>query len=152
MGCDITMFVEKRNEEYNYWEPIFLYHVNKYTHQLEKVRCYSSRDYDIFSLLAGVRGWYDPFVSPRGCHQDMSAEVEKEKEWFGIDGHSHTWYDLFELKLFIAHFKETNENEEDIFQRLDSLYNSIGAYLDFSDEYLYNLKPNQYRVIMWFDS
>ena len=153
MGCDIHMFIEKKaSEKYDIWEQVALYRVNKNNHKLEVAPFYDGRDYELFSLLAGVRGWHEPFVDLRGLPNNMSSEVEKESAWYESFSHSHTWYDLFELKLFIQDFKNKNENEDGIFERLDGLYDFIIDYLDFAGEYIFNIKPNQYRIIMWFDS
>ncbi len=53
----------------------------------------SSRDYALFSLLAGVRGDENPMKSPQGWPPD--AHIDQES--MGPDLHSHTWYGLSEL-------------------------------------------------------
>ena len=153
MGCDIHVFLEKKTDEkYDCWDQVQLYKVDNYSHNLEIADAYSGRNYELFSVLAGVRGWYEPMIEPRGYPNNLSRPVEKEKEWYGIDAHTPTWYDLFELNLLIKDFKNEHENEDYIYEALDNFWNSLINYLDFAGEYVWEFKPNQYRVIIFFDS
>lgn len=158
MGCDIHMFIEKKtNEKYDIWERVSLYYVNRNTHDIECVEPYKGRDYDLFSLLAGVRGGYEPFDSCRGLPPHVSSKVEAEYNAGDGDYYSATWYDLFELKLFIKEFKMTHaedeeEKKEQMIPRLEELWEGIINYLDFADEFIWDIKPGKYRIVFWFDS
>lgn len=158
MGCDIHMFIEKKTDEkYNIWERVSLYYINQYTRDIECAEPYNGRDYNLFSLLAGVRGWYEPFDSCRGLPESVSSKVEAEyRSWDGCC-HSATWYDLYELKLFIKEFKITHaedeeEIEEQMIPRLEGLWESIINYLEFTNEFIWDIKPDKYRIVFWFDS
>ena len=69
---------------------------------------YDNRNYDVFAILADVRNGrgfagvdtgdgFIPIDNPRGLPEDVSDEVMKESEHWGLDGHSHSWFTLREL-------------------------------------------------------
>ena len=158
MGCDIHMFIEKKaNEKYDIWERVSLYYINEYTHDLECAEPYNGRDYELFSLLAGVRGWYEPFDFCRGLPDSVSSKIEAEHAGWGMDCHSTSWYDLCELNLFIKEFKLNNaetevEKEEGMIPRLEKFWEGIVNYLEFAGEFVWDIKPNKYRIVFWFDN
>lgn len=83
MGCDIHLYLEKKvdNKEWAYIEEGDV-----------------GRDYDLFGFLAGVRGYKEEqHFERKGLPDDMSAEVQKECNDYGSDGHSHSWLTLKEL-------------------------------------------------------
>lgn len=98
MGVDICAFCEKRNKETGKWEFLSLYK-KKEDGLYEPSDVYDGRDYDLFGLLAGVRGQSGFFVAPRGIPDDLSdvvAEIYGDGEfWF-----SATWYDYCELNAY----------------------------------------------------
>lgn len=99
MGCDIHAMIEaKRRYAYgNMWS----------WHGCG--RLYLSRDYRLFAKLAGVRN-YDtvkPIAPPRLDAVNFAAEFDDETTsqdfwlWardYGVDGHSHTFVSLDELR------------------------------------------------------
>ena len=148
MGCDIHCFVEKADKDYNFWYQVKLYRVDRYYNDLEVVRAYEDRDYNLFSILAGVRGPHEPLIEPRGLPGHLSMDVERESELFGSDAHTQTWYDLNELILL----KRMHRNEEDYISFVNFV-DQILTYLDFAGESIYgNVEVGRYRVIIWFDS
>ena len=151
MGCDVHIFAERKDKKYNYWERVNLYRVNPDHSDLECVEPWEGRNYDLFSLLAGVRGCYESFDFPRGIPNDVSLMVEKEYNSWGGECHSASWYDLYELSLFIKGFIAEHPDDE-IIPSLQGFYDSIIAYLEFAGEYIWSLKPNQYRIVFWFDN
>lgn len=112
MGCDITLFCERYNEESKRWDFLSLYK-KKEDGGFEPVSIYNGRDYELFGLLAGVRGAssffgnrYGYLVEPRGLPDDVSVAVQKAWEE-GKDGddiqwryHTPTWYDFCELENY----------------------------------------------------
>ena len=69
---------------------------------------YVGRNYDLFAILANVRNGYgfagcdtgdgfNPISEPRGLPYDVSPEIREESDYYGIDGHSHTWFTIQEL-------------------------------------------------------
>jgi hypothetical protein len=70
---------------------------------------YSGRNYDLFAILADVRngrgfggvetgGRKIPIDQPRGLPDDVSSFVQDMSDGWGIDGHSHSWFTLKELR------------------------------------------------------
>lgn len=44
-----------------------------------------SRDYTLFSLIAGVRGGFEPVVEPRGLPEKVSYQVENDNRLYVLD-------------------------------------------------------------------
>lgn len=197
MGCDIHLCCEHYNEESKRWEALSLYK-KKDDGGFEPVDVYDGRDYELFGLLAGVRGsshmfsgGYGYIVEPRGLPNDMSVAAQKAwEDGADADGHNYwhtpTWYDFNELETYsylLNDFNKAlkqksnrieelekevkklkNEDEEDeilwlddeyddkrsVFERLASL---VGDVSDLLWKYgIYNPKPGEVRLVMWFDS
>lgn len=149
MGCDIWTYLEKRNPETGKWERLKVY--KKKGDEYEVVYPYDLRNYELFSLLAGVRGWHEPLVSPRGVPIDASEEVREE--WEDYCYHTPTWYDMRELILLANALPDKDEDED--YSRKEMLKNFIfklGNYIDYSGNFWWGDEVNKYRVIMWFDS
>lgn len=159
MGCDIYLYVEHYNKESKRWDNLSLY--KKYSEgEFSPVDIYDGRDYELFSLLAGVRSIIDPFVLPRGVPDDMSCEVSKaygDGQYF----YTSTWYDWCELqayeRMMVNSCKEITNVEYDddddaisLCERLNGFMNDIEKVLNAYD--IYYPKPGDIRVVMWFDS
>jgi hypothetical protein len=120
MGCDIHIKAEVREgNEWNivgrvfknlYWkeetEGDYTYYFGPLTDEP-----YEGRSYNLFSILADVRNdrgfagistgeGFEPIAMPRGVPDDASPEYRALVERWGIDGHSHSWLTLDELKTF----------------------------------------------------
>ena len=103
MGCDIHAFIE------------YVYDGDTITNAFTDDELNFGRDYDLFSLIAGVRGMCAPLVSPRGFPDDYATNghptvfssnwrvKEKYNEW-KKDAHSTTWLTLDELKTIRAKY------------------------------------------------
>jgi hypothetical protein len=111
MGADIHVYLEKKtaiNKEskwvnIDYWQLNPYYDgIDKYEREYEHVPVYTGRDYELFNILAGVRGSGDGMIEePRGIPEDISSPTKKEYERWSGDGHSHSHFTLFELKEFL---------------------------------------------------
>lgn len=117
MGCDIHAFVEVRyfksgdkKREHGIWISRDKWMVNEdYVLDPENTgnryaidygdEIYSRRSYLIFAILAGVRNYYDikPVSLPKGLPSDVSPEVKAQSDWWGEDGHSHSFLTLKEI-------------------------------------------------------
>lgn len=86
MGCDIHGYLEAK--ENNSWGVV------------EEIPHY--RVYDMFGLLAGVRNYtcLPPISNPRGLPEDISNEVKKELEYWGLDAHSISWLSYEDFKNY----------------------------------------------------
>lgn len=112
MGCDIhTHFEFKRtynNEKKWYCGDYFtLNHYFKeddpeYGEKYELVQVFKERNYSIFATLANVRNYGNtPYISqPKGLPHDVTAETKKDSDYWGCDGHSHSYLTLRELLDF----------------------------------------------------
>lgn len=114
VGCDIHLFVEQQRPD-GTWQraekmvPNRWYN-EKYPDEPPEVRdtWYHGRNYSLFAMLADVRNGTGfagtdigkpvvPIDKPRGLPDDVSAEVKKESDEWGVDGHSHSWFTAGEL-------------------------------------------------------
>lgn len=88
MGCDIHVFLEKKNKAGTY--------------EMVEGEILDHRSYALFGFLANVRNYsaVKPISEPRGIPSDVSWPVSDEiKSWDG-DGHGHSWLSVKELTEF----------------------------------------------------
>ena len=123
MGCDIHLYVERRengkwtlvreqvpNEEFGEcYDPHGTQLISQYSPSGKHVNVfYNHRNYNFFAILANVRNrrgcaemstrqGFKPISMPRGLPQDISPEIKQLSDWWGIDGHSHSWLTVQEL-------------------------------------------------------
>jgi hypothetical protein len=111
MGCDIHLFTEikKSINSQDKWVNVDNWRYNPYYEEgnddgeemLHVESLYSGRNYDLFGILAGVRGGFnDTIDDPRGLPEDVSEITKKESDRWDGDGHSHSWLTLKELKEY----------------------------------------------------
>lgn len=90
---DVKEEDEEGNENIDYWES---------RRKLEVRHIYDTRNYALFSMLAGVRDYSDNarIDDPRGLPDDVCPITKAESDDYGSDGHSHSWVTLRELRDF----------------------------------------------------
>jgi hypothetical protein len=118
MGCDIHLYVEKKDETGKWisadkWTPDPCVEEDEeprmWVHWDD--RFYRNRNYDLFTILADVRNrrgfagcvtgtGFNPISVPRGIPEDASPEVKRESDHWDGDGHSHSWLTIAELKAY----------------------------------------------------
>ncbi len=64
------------------------------------------RDYRVFTKMAGVCDipGIEPFSEPRGLPKDATRIVQLSSQFWGSDGHSHSWLnaeEIFQLEKYI---------------------------------------------------
>ena len=103
MGCDIHMYVEKREDKNLPWEMDSNHFIMVEEEGTEDEYAYlkevgvTGRDYKLFGILADVRS--DGCIyKPRGTPNDVSFAIGVEEENIGLDGHTHSWLTLKEFK------------------------------------------------------
>lgn len=115
MGCDIHLYVEKRDGE-GRWASADKWTPSKYIEEGEPERLevayedrfYRDRCYALFAILADVRNGigfagsptgegFKPISKPRGLPHDVTPRVKKDSKQWGVDGHSHSHQTLDEL-------------------------------------------------------
>lgn len=156
MGCDIHVFLEKRNKDTNQWESMSLYKKNS-DNTYEPIPVYDGRNYELFGLLAGVRGsshffsgGYGYIVEPRGLPSDLSPytqnEWEKGKDESGRQWwHTPTWYDFCELETYaylLKDFDETIKEKNRTIHLLEEEIEKLHERQDNEDE--------NYEWLDWF--
>lgn len=109
MGCDIHNHIEylKTINGESKWICGDYFMVNPYYEEgidneekpFDLVGFCNNRNYGLFSILAGVRNYSDnkPIAEPKGSPKDLSKEVKEDIEYWGVDGHSHSYFTLKEL-------------------------------------------------------
>ena len=114
MGCDIHMYCEAKKTLNGkpQWVNADHWRLNKYFgvfdddegEEYEVVSLYSSRNYELFNALAGVRGGKgNPICSePKGLPNDVTKQVAAASDRWNGDGHSHSYLTLQELIDFSA--------------------------------------------------
>ena len=79
-----------------YWDDSFQWHDEPL----------DSRNYTLFGVIANVRNSnrdgqrVEPIAEPKGVPDDASPEYKKLVERWGVDGHSHTYLTLAEIKAY----------------------------------------------------
>lgn len=114
MGCDIHLFVEKRNGS-SQWEAAesWVPDENEPSRLTvpHKQRFFDDRNYSLFAILADVRNGYGfagvdtgdgfvPIAEPRGLPNDVTVEVKGESDSWDVDGHSHSYFTVAELLAY----------------------------------------------------
>ena len=187
MGCDIHLFCEYR-ENYDTWkcadhfrirtdgvpDKVKIQSVNDYPKYLEPIPLYDNRSYAFFSLLADVRNSGDvkPMDDRKGLPHDVSDIVKAYSNYWGSDGHSHSWYTARELlkQKYDMEYKKPwlNSDEELENEELSWAYSSLSElcqemvrrmaevfYIYESSEAVIEERIRQnadrFRVVFWFD-
>lgn len=99
------MYTEKRMQD-GTWFCVDHWQLNPYFGKDEYETCeynivpiYDSRNYKLFATLADVRNGdgIAPIDEPRGLPDSVSKKVKEESDYWGVDGHSHSWFLASEL-------------------------------------------------------
>jgi hypothetical protein len=156
MGCDIHLFVERKNN--GQWHG-------------EEMDCW--RNYDLFSVLAGVRNYGDnEYIDvPRGLPDDISPEAAEAASRWGDDGHSHSYFTLDELRAWQKEHQTTRhkgllnpQQAEDldtkgILPRIWCQWASDKSFVwrEWTENYcplddLIQRLDNVDRIVFWFDN
>jgi hypothetical protein len=112
MGCDIHLYTEALQTVNGKakWVNVDNWRFNPwYTNgsdgesKMAVQSVYGNRNYDLFTLLAGVRDYSGEskcIDEPRGIPSDVSPQTKAEINKWDSDGHSHSWLTLAEIKAF----------------------------------------------------
>jgi hypothetical protein len=138
MGCDIHLYIEKRNK-YGKWEEL----------KVPEELLPDDRHYWVFYFLAGIRGSdemkFKPQFEDRHFPDDTSLPVEQDQENYlmCMYGYTHAYVD----EILNAPWKEA-ELEEDYFYIF--FKHVLRRLLSLEDRY--RLKDRDIRVLIGFDS
>jgi hypothetical protein len=165
MGCDIHCYTEVRKYRYDDKERkhgvwinadkwsvnpgYYLYDEEKKWHVDIDDSVLWARHYALFAVLADVRNYWNikPISQPKGLPDDVSPEVAAEADYWGTDGHSHSWLTLRELEaLPLSHYVPDDMPLallEDWNRLLDELRQRAKEFSVSSDDI---------RIVFWFDN
>lgn len=145
MGCDIHAVVEAR---------VCPFDSDYYTWKVLEDIVYINRNYSLFTFLAGVRdtGEIDPISEPKGIplnkygEDDISPMFKAYIKSWGVDGHSHSWLSLKEMKTARNYLsgKKLPWLETPFFRLVDRMIELKTFYKIQSDEDI--------RLIFFFDN
>ena len=111
MGCDIHLYTEAKDTKNGkkVWRNTDDWRLNPYyekgntdgetEYNLKSI--YHDRDYELFTVLAGVRQYNDknvPISKPKGLPRDASKVVKESSADYGADGHSHSFLTYAEIE------------------------------------------------------
>lgn len=162
MGCDIHVYLEKYTKigEENKWVNIDYWQINPHfglddsNREYDQVPFYIGRNYDLFSILAEVRGSLDPIADARGIPDDVSLVTKREYDVVGFEVHTPSYYTLKELKDYLFN----NSDNEEVVDSLSYFVKCMDSrfkkefWIDDEDEKRYTIKENGFRVVFWFDN
>lgn len=126
MGCDCTMFLEAYDTTTAQWEC------------LEGVDV--GRDYELFGLLAGVRGIdFDPIVDPRGYPRDLGRVTRQVAEQY--KGHTPSFLYADEIMAVCDGKSRTSRENKRLLKRVLAALRRHKTH-----------PPERVRIVFWFDS
>lgn len=147
MGCDIHLHVEAKVN--GHWE-----HYSNPDVQ---------RNYELFAMMAGVRGDATPIALPRGLPEDANRLTRLDAEYHD-DGHNHSWLSSEEVCLLAERgakefgWKQTWHRgpnpgwETDYFGYF--FRNTFWGWHAFPEDrkHLRESGVEDFRFVFWFDS
>lgn len=163
MGCDIHIYVEKkiyknfdRTSREFYWisadkwtkNPMALFYPEEGVsewHVKSEDCIYTSRNYLLFTVLAGVRNTVGvvPISEPRGLPENVSNEIRLISDEEGQDAHSHSWL-LGSEVLDYDWDQEIRENGVTYTYR-QCCNDLLTALTELGN-------PQDFRIVFWFDN
>lgn len=168
MGCDIHMYVEYKlvSREDAIWRCGDYFRINdplSEEPELKRIELYSSRNYNLFSVLADVRnyGYMEYIADPRGLPGDATDYVKREYQAWGNDAHSCSYFTLRELIDYYKDNKPIDEFGKDILKPLIDSLKQRADDLDVIWDFEWNnsftrdvayKKSNNIRIVFWFDN
>jgi len=112
MGTDIHFYIETLKDgkwiNFDYIKDCINENGKIDWEKAENNSFYVDRNYNLFSILADVRNGYGfagcptgeklaPISNPRGLPKDCSDDIKERSDYWGCDGHGHSWLMLHEL-------------------------------------------------------
>lgn len=163
MGCDIHLYTEMRrtiNGEAK-WVNIDHFKLSPYydgKDNAEKkygiIRLYDTRNYRLFTILAGVRNYGDSDVvisPPKGIPADCSNMVAEEAEYWKLDGYSESYFTLKELKDF-ANENASSIEDSGLQGLIEKIEERKREAFSIWDNYEHPEHDENIRIVFWFDT
>lgn len=153
MGTDIHINIFAMDKKTNEYKELKLF-----KNDGVEIGCYApyeNRNYDLFGVLANIRGTAVSFTDVRGYPDWMPEELLREYDdgWY----HSATWYDWVELQAyaktdeaFIPYWWEDENDEDNKYNVLEPWLKDIRFVLDCYG--IWYIKPGDVIITICFDS
>lgn len=140
MGCDIHEYREKKvNGEWitaDTWE-------TEEDGYMTNDCPYLGRNYTLFGFLAGVRiEVSEGLGEPKGLPDDVSTEVKQASDYWGSDGHSHSWVLVSDIKEHLAKLLIEPTEASEYYE--GGLRSIVEMFKDIDGE--------DHRFVFWFDN
>lgn len=104
MGCDIHLYKEKHVD--GAWVTAETWVDDDGYKDVPWRERFTDRNYELFGLLAnGVRRKHAYSFEPRGLPPDACDEVASRSSEYGVDGHSHSYLYLHELRDLLVYLR-----------------------------------------------
>lgn len=162
MGCDIHVHLEKYSSihgEYkwvnvDHWQLNPYFGIDEDKNEYDLVSFYNGRNYDLFSILAEVRGSLDPIDEARGLPEDVSPRTKYEYDRWNMECHTPSYYTLKELKDYLFEKSDDEEVVDALTRFVDCMDKRFKEefWIDEDDDKRYTVKENAFRVVFWFDN
>lgn len=142
MGCDIHLHIEYRIN--GKWEHYASPNVGRW--------------YDLFSIMAGVRGEYTPIVEPRGFPSDATMFTRWDYERWGLDAHTASYLqnrEIVQLKEWLKKQEKVDNTWYDLEHTVLHTYmggNELCAFLLYDDCEYAPKGTDAVRLVFWFDN
>jgi hypothetical protein len=150
VGCDIHFVVEVNHPDIG-WVGVFatdeMFGYTPYETRLQVTPLwqFKERDYGFFAALAGVRG---DGPEPNDIPEDASELTRLHGNHWGGDGHSHSYCSL--AHFFVTKFRDDAEKVGEAMKaKIEGDDNPILSYFKCDHD---GYKPEDYRVVFWFDN
>ncbi len=133
MGCDIHGCIEKKIGDKWVMVDLLVYDDRA-----------SSRNYQVYAELASVRG--ESNNKPKGIPEDVSEGTQYHIDYWGTDGHSHSWHSLEDT---LEIYKDKNDISDDVTieETLYEFFNHTNGLEKCLDECRF-----VFWFVFWFDN
>lgn len=169
MGCDVHMYAEilvpkmypaaaNGTPRIGFeWMPVHRQVVVEDSWQSQRVlveEWYGGRNYHDFAILADVRNYSEltPLAAPKGIPEDASYPIRSEIEQWGIDGHSHSYLTLAELRASPAYWEGTYLQKGFVKKDVAEKYRETGETPQTWSGGVWGGGEDEYEEISWEES
>ena len=168
MGCDIHMHVEYKltNRGDSVWRCGDYFRLDNPLAEEPEIKCielYSSRNYDLFAVLADVRNYdgMECIAYPKGLPWDVTEYVKHEYQAWEDDAHSCSYFTLRELIDYHNEHEPLDAFDKDILKPLIDRLKQRADDLDVIWDFEWNnsltkdvayKKSDNIRIVFWFDN
>lgn len=143
MGCDIHLHIELKIG--GQWQHYAAPQINRW--------------YDLFGVMADVRGCGPAIIAPKGLPEDLSVITAMSYKSWGSDAHTPSWFNLEEIKLLSKWLKKREEEVKPQWPGYGLEHAILNCYLfgcsfsglkEYPEDYPKEIED--VRFVFWFDN